>query len=385
MNSPIKTNNVKRIAIDASHVPDKPLGAGKYVFELIKNLDSLQKDSSQKGTEKLEFHIITRSNDAARWVELNKNNSLRIHPVAPISKIKRLIWEQTKAKKFVAENEIDLWHSTHYTYPSKVGCEVVVTIHDLTFFTHPQFHQKFKVYFFRYMIKKSVKKANKLICVSESTKTDLMKHFPISKDKVTTIYLGVDSKINSDVKEPQETPYKNEKYFSFVGLHEPRKNIEFLIKAFKLVSLKEPDTKLILGGATGWKVSGMKKLISQLELEEKVMLPGHIPGAQLESFMNNSIAFIYPSIKEGFGLPALEAVKSGTVCITSRNTSMEEICGDTAIYINPNDVDDLSSQMISLTSPATRKKVLAELQNNISENFYPTWTECTKNHLKIYS
>lgn len=257
-----------------------------------------------------------------------------------------------------------IYHSETSFYPLK-DYKNIITIYDLTPIVLSYFHRKEtndltqrKLYFTR-------KHCQGIVCISKSTKNDLLKHFPdcINK-KITVCYPGLDSifitKIDpslfEDIKilsENQTIDLKSKKYLLFYGTFEPRKNIINLVQSF--IELKQEnkipkDFKLILLGGDGW--GKIKKTITNfikenyiIKEKNSIVLFDYLNDQYLMSLIKNAYAVVYPSYYEGFGLPVLESMALGTPVITSYGSSLSEVGESSVLYIDPYDYNDLKSKM----------------------------------------
>src|SRR5690349_11017572 len=139
--------------LDVTAVPTRPVGAGVYTIELARALTA---------RDDVELHLATRHGDAARWSTIAPTAAL--HAVAPDSRPARIAWEQSGAARLVHRVRPEVWHGPHYTMPLRLSVPTVVTVHDLTFFDHPEWHERTKVPFFRAMIRASAERATAVVC-----------------------------------------------------------------------------------------------------------------------------------------------------------------------------------------------------------------------------
>ena len=333
-----------RIGIDATALPPQPVGAGNYIIQLIRALASLKVNDEFVIFAQQRGHALISlpENDSFEWIILEDRN--------PGS---RLIWEQTLYPQLIRRSGVDLLHSMHYTRPVKLPCASVVTFHDMTFFLYPELHTRAKRLFFPLAIRASARQADALTAVSESTRQDAIRVLGISPEKITTTQLGVDpafrpindAAIKGKIAEKYDLP---ERFILYVGLLEPRKNLPMLIRAYKRLIDGGENFKLVLVGRYGWMYEELLRQINNLDLEEMVHFTGYVSQEDLPLVYNLSSLFVYPTLYEGFGLPALEAMACGAPVITTDVSSLPEIVGEAGILVPVNNVEALYGAMIAV-------------------------------------
>ena len=333
-----------RIGIDATALPPQPVGAGNYIIQLIRALASLKVNDEFVIFAQQRGHALISlpENDSFEWIILEDRN--------PGS---RLIWEQTLYPQLIRKSGVDLLHSMHYTRPVKLPCASVVTFHDMTFFLYPELHTRAKRLFFPLAIRASARQADALTAVSESTRQDAIRVLGISPEKITTTQLGVDpafrpindAAIKGKIAEKYDLP---ERFILYVGLLEPRKNLPMLIRAYKRLIDGGENFKLVLVGRYGWMYEELLRQINNLDLEEMVHFTGYVSQEDLPLVYNLSSLFVYPTLYEGFGLPALEAMACGVPVITTDVSSLPEIVGEAGILVPVNNVEALYGAMIAV-------------------------------------
>ena len=264
-------------------------------------------------------------------------------------------------------------------YPSK---KQVVTIHDLGYLNNKK--KKFKHFYLKILTQKALRSA-RIITISNFAKSEIMKFASIPEDKIKIIYRTVPFINIPTTAEEQKILSKfniKNPYFFYVGIIEQSKNIENLIKAFKIFNSKYPDVHLILAGGMRPESFDVQKIIKDLNLEEKIILPGFITEKEKAALYKNSIAFLFPSLHEGFGLPMLEGQSLGVPVLTSNVTSLPEVGGDSVMYVNPYDVDDIAKGMERLFLDENLRKQLIEKGFQNIKRFTPE--KETKETLEIF-
>lgn len=372
---------MSKILIDATTIPKQPVGAGMYMSRLVGEL--LNSES--------EFYIkILAHDDDFGLFKLRDEYKKYFLFLRDRGRGFRILSEQFVYPRLIKKNQIDLYHGLHYSMPIINKTRIVTTIHDTTFFRYPQKHVWMKRLYFKFFIKHSSIHSDHLITVSDNTKKDLISLFNTDPGKVTTTHLGVDDSFkpidNSEMFLKIRNKYSlPEKFILYVGLIEPRKNLQSLVEAYakflKISELKD-NIHLILAGRWGWESKELIKLISDLNIVEKVHFPGYIDSEDLPFLYNMAIVFVYPSYYEGFGLPVLEAMACGTPVITSNISSMPEFVGDSGLLINPNDISSIENALRDLLSNDLLRRKLSERALKRSTEY--TWKETARKTLDVY-
>jgi glycosyltransferase involved in cell wall biosynthesis len=238
----------------------------------------------------------------------------------------------------------------------------VVTVHDLSFLSYPQGFRVLNRSYLRVFTRLSVQRARRVIAVSESTKHDLVQNYGLSPGKVDVVHNGVGSGFRplpaaqvAAFRAKQGLP---ESFILFVGTLEPRKNVIRLIEAYACL----PETKppLLLVGGKGWLYDDLFARREALGLTNQVHFVGYVPAEDLPLWYNAAELFVYPSLYEGFGLPPLEAMASGTPVISSASSSLPEVVGTAGLLVDPTDVEALATTMQRVLSD---KDLQAEMRN----------------------
>lgn len=355
-------------------------GVGEYTLNLLKQLFALDNkngyylffNSRQNVNE-----IIPRFNQknvhycGFHWPNKILNLSLKLLKYPKLDK-----WIQRKFKT----PKIDFFFFPNISFFA-VNCAYLITAHDLSFEFFPEFLSFKRRLWHKIMNpKKLFTEAMHIISVSNNTKTDLTNQYNINSKKITTIYSGLSENyklIDKDdvrlkkIKQKYSLP---EKFILFLGTIEPRKNIGGLIEAYKLLKQTEKDLPpLIVVGKLGWKY---KNIIKSTSSNSQIQFIGFIRNSEKRYFYNLASLFIYPSFYEGFGFPPLEAIFCGCQVITSNNSSLLEICGDKAILIDPNNIQDIADA-IKTSLHETPKLNLEEIKKNFN------WTKSAEETLSV--
>ena len=365
-----------KLALDASAVPDQPAGAGRYVVELARRLPGRGIDTT----------LITRRGDDVRWRQYSPD--AHVAPLVPQARVARLAYEATRLGRSDVARASDVWHAPHYTMPRQGSTPCVVTIHDMTFFTNPEWHERAKVLFFRRAISYAAQHAQAIISVSEFT-ARLIDELLEGHAPVVVAPLGVDldrfslDAVGDDEKLRAHGLSSVVDYFLFVGTFEPRKGIDVLLDAFTEVARENPHVELWLAGQHGWGIDKVEARLSTHAAASRIRRLGFVPDDALAPLLRASRAAVYPSRGEGFGLPVLEALACGVPVVTSRDTVMEEVAGPAATLTAAGSAPDLARAMLELLeiSPDQRRHA-ALVGRDRAETF--TWARCVDQHVVAY-
>lgn len=225
--------------------------------------------------------------------------------------------------------------------------------------------------------KKSIRAASHIICISQTTKNDLLEYYNVSEDKISVIYLGskLQSSLLSKPALAREIPY-----LLFVGKRGGYKNFDILLRAFSEIEIFRSNFQIIAFGGGEFEMSELQT-IKSLGIEKKVV---HISGDDevLSALYKEAIALVYPSLYEGFGLPPVEAMKFGCPVIASHGGSIPEICKDAALYFNPSDKDDLASKLEEFLSDPVKINQKVISGRIISEGY--SWEKTAFETYQVY-
>lgn len=266
--------------------------------------------------------------------------------------------------------------------------EVTATIHDLAFRRYPDTFPRADLWKLNFMLEAVVKRADKLIAVSASTKRDLLEFFPhLPESRVKVIHHGFDgaffgSRLSDNMlSEALQTFHlQRATYVLSVGALQPRKNLVRLIKAFEQAKKNTPDMKLVLVGEPAWLSQGILEVRAQSLYSDDIILLGRVSFEALRALYQGARFFVFPSLYEGFGLPILEAFASGIPVLTADNSSLREVAGDGAWYCQAEDVVDIALKLERLWHDEHLRQ---ECTRKGTERLkYFSWEKCAKETLE---
>lgn len=293
------------------------------------------------------------------------------------------------------EKDINIYHSLYFPLPKNIcnGKQIrFITIHDIIPAIFPQYCTTFQSRRIHNVIKSIDIKKDWVTAVSECSKKDICDYSGISKDRVFVTSLAASKKlyypftdINQMANIKQQINIPEGDYFLSLSTIEPRKNLLHAIQCFKKI-LSEPNLShlnFILVGKRGWKTDLLyKEIHSDPILKKHVIFTGFIPDEYLSAIYSGALAFIYPSLYEGFGLPPLEAMQCGTPVITSNTSSLPEVVGDAGIMVDPTDEDALCQAMINIGKNNKLRDDLSKKGLKRSKIF--SWEKCADETIKAY-
>lgn len=255
--------------------------------------------------------------------------------------------------------------------------KVVTTIHDIAFITQAKSFSIFFQIYYKYSIKRVIKKADRIITVSNFSKKEIEKYFPKSIGKINVIHLGMDS-----IFRPMNNIEKKNQIL-YVGSLNERKNFIGVLKAFDL--LNKNEYKLVIVGnffGTFNLSNEAQEYINRAKNNPNIEFKQGVSNEELVKIYNQSKIFLFPSFYEGFGLPVLEAISCGTPVICSNVSSLPEVGGDAVIYCNPYDVDDIKNKIELVLNDENLQKEMIQKGLNRSKLF--SWEKSAQEHIKIF-
>jgi glycosyltransferase involved in cell wall biosynthesis len=330
-----------RFGVDATGLGEPKTGTAVYLSEI---LAAWARDSDVNH----EFVVFATPQARLHLSDLKKDKRFT-WVNAPANRHWRVIWQQIVLPWHLKRQHVDVHWGAGFVLPLLGMCKKVLTVHDLTFQMYPEMHEPAKRIYFPAMIRASVAKAQSVMTVSRSTEIDLHAIVPasIGKTRVTLLAARI---LSQPAGAENLSPLCQHPYLLFVGTMEPRKNLARLLEAWQGLSVAiKGEARLVILGAPGWL---MNASMSKLEADESVVLAGHVTDDELARWMSNALAFLYPSMYEGFGLPVLEAMAHGIPVLTSNVGATKEIAGQAAVLVDPSSTQSIQDGLTQLLSSA---------------------------------
>jgi glycosyltransferase involved in cell wall biosynthesis len=297
----------------------------------------------------------------------------------------RIAWEHLAIPALTRRDDIDLFHGTVNVVPPRLPCPSVVTVHDLAFLRFPDQVTKRRYRYLSRMIRGSVNRATKVIAVSESTKRDIVELLDVAPEKIAVTPLGVDERFRPLDEEALATFRQQagiERSFAlFVGTLEPRKNLPRLVEAFSIIADDVPHDLVVIG-PEGWLTNEIHETSARLLERGRLQFRGFVSDGQLPAWYSACDLFAYPSLYEGFGLPALEAMACGAPVLTSSVSALPEVVGDAALTVSPTDSQTIAEGMRRLLMDSELRRDLRHRGIERSKVF--TWARTAELTVEVY-
>jgi glycosyltransferase involved in cell wall biosynthesis len=358
------------IGIDARKLGD--FGIGTYVRNLVSSLAEIDQENN---------YVLFVGKEAPVGLPENFRTVTENSPVYSARELVALSWRLHRLK-------LDLYHATHYVLPAIVPCRAVVTIHDIIHLLYPQFlPNKLAFLYAQRMIRRSLQRGERVIAVSQNTKSDLIEYFRVDGRKIRVIYNGVEEtfrqRLDADeVRRRVSTLGIQPPYLLFVGNPKPHKNLENVVRAYALAqALHEFEEPLLCVGDRQGDFK-IRQIADQLGVGSKVRLVGHVEQALLPAIYQGATLFLYPTLYEGFGLPVIEAMASGVPVITSNNSALREIATGYADLVEPLDVNALAHAIAGAMANPERRAELAERGRRRAADF--RWVRAAERTRDVY-
>ena len=380
-----------KIGIDARFYGPKGKGLGRYTEKLIKNLEKV--DAPPRRTSKTNQYVIFLRKENFDEYSPENDNFKKV--------VADLKWysldEQLKLPSLIKKHNIDLMHFPHFNVPILYRGKFIVTIHDLILLRFPTKRAttlgpllyKIKYLGYKMAINSAVKRAKKVITVSEFTKKDLINYFKIKENKVKVTYEACDGVESGQLSIPEagflEKHKINKPYILYVGNAYPHKNLEGLIAAYKEFKARNNFShQLVLIGKEDYFYKRLKQdaYSSGLLHDNSVVFFGFASQKDLAYLYSKASLYVFPSFIEGFGLPGLEAMSFGLPVISSNTSSLPEILGEAAVYFDPKNKENIVLKMEKvLKNIKLQEEMVTEGYNQVKKF---SWKDCARETLRIY-
>jgi glycosyltransferase involved in cell wall biosynthesis len=370
-----------RIGIDGRAIYKNLDGIGRYSLNLIRGLARVDGENE---------YVIFRNNLFDETI-VESPNFREVHVSFPALSLRTGYYLGHLLKK----EDVDVFHSPFFIAPLWGINNLVVTVHDLMALNFPGFFSgrnfllsKYAYLFHKYMIPKALSRSRKVIAVSNNTKVDLERSFNLNSNKVSVIYEAADPSFRKIMDiETLETYRRNarlpENFILYVGNTKPYKNVFALLKAFKIFKTTwDLDYALVIAGKKDRFHQTTLQMAKELALLPHVRFFDNFTEKELPLLYNLAKLFVFPSYYEGFGLPPLEAISCGTPVITSNRSSLPEVVGESAMLVEPDDVDGLAKAMKRILDDEGLREQMS--QKGIEQSKMFSWKKTAEETLNVY-
>ncbi len=375
-----------RIVFNALSLPAEKTGGGVYMLNLLREM------RKQCEAEKFKLIVLVHQGNAFHFAGLVSEHFV-LHDCGFLTQRRpaRLLWEQLLLPSLCRKLRADILHSPGFVAPLLLkGVKSVVTVFDTSWFSHAETHQSVKTLYFKTMIPPSLKRAERIIAISESTKQDILSLFPVPEEKVAVTLLAGNGEAYHNAPADdnlfaalQGRYHIRKDFLLYVGTVEPRKNLQRLCDAFLLLKRKGYNGQLIIVGKKGWMVEKLYSFVAEHHLSKEVLFCGYLPDEEVAELMKRCCCFVYPSLYEGFGIPVSEALSCGAVVVTSDCSSLPEVAGDAGFLAEPDDTADIAAN-IEKVLHLTEEQRAEQKQKSLSQAERFSWERTAQQTLDIY-
>ncbi len=365
------------VGIDARKLRD--FGIGSYVRNLLEALARRPESMAYR------FRVFARrvDRDALPALPPHFDVATEEAPSYSLSELTGFAWRLWR-------HRLDLFHATHYVLPPLPRGRAVVTIHDIIHLLYPQFLPNRAAHVYaRIMIRRALKRADKIITVSHNSKRDLVEHFGIAPAGVQVIYNGVSPRFRPDVPGEERRRVADKlglpsPYLLFLGGERPHKNARNVVRAFAEARRgHQLPHVLVLAGPMPRNEGRVAALISALDLTDSIRRPGLVDDDDMPGLFAGADAFLYPTLYEGFGLPVVEAMACGTPVLTSSTSALQEIAGGHALLVDPMDATAIAAGIVTLATEPAKRAELTKLGLARAADF--SWNKTAEATLSVYA
>ncbi len=277
---------------------------------------------------------------------------VRARPIPLSPRLLTILWQRLRLPLYAEAftGPLDLLHAPDFVLPP-CRARTIVTVHDLTFMILPDCFEPTLHRYLSRVVPRSLRRADMILAVSQSTRDDLVRLLPIAPARVVVIPHGVNPRFRP-LPSHQIEPARRRlglpsSFVLFVGTLEPRKNLVRLLEAYHTLRQSERGgaavPHLVIAGRKGWLYEEIFATVDRLELHDRVVFAGFLDDAALPTVYNLARAFVYPSRYEGFGLPVIEAMACGTPVVTSAVSSLPDVVGDAGVLVDPDDAGAIAA------------------------------------------
>jgi glycosyltransferase involved in cell wall biosynthesis len=365
-----------RIGLDARMI--EHTGIGRYIRNLLRGLLRIAPVNR--------YVLLGRIGELKQHMgDVQAHNLDFVEALSPIYSLR----EQVEMPSKIDRLNLDLVHIPHYNVPLVCRTRVVATIHDLNhlFIPSRELRSVVAYWYASFMLRAAVKKAAKVIVVSQNTRSEVLKHLKAPEDKVEVTYEGAEESYRPLKDEARLQAVKDKygiagRYILYVGMIRPYKNVGGLIRAYSRLGVREGFQLAIVGKKDVRYYPEFMALATELGLRKEVIFTGYVEEEDLPYLYSGADLFVLPSYREGFGIPILEAMACGTPVVASYASSLPEVVGDAGLMVDPDDVGGLSAAMGKLLTDESLKAEMVKRGLARVKSF--SWDEMALKTLATY-
>lgn len=375
-----------RIGFNARYLTHRTTGIERYLMNLIVHLQAIAPENEYI-LFCTDYYSSSMESPLQKGIIIDRSGS-KLERGGIIGQLGKILWEQVTLPKRIKGMNLNVFHAPSFIAPifSK-ACPTVVTIHDLAFLRYPEAFTRRTLLYFKAFLRKSLVMADIVIAVSQATAQDLISLLGVTSAKIRVIHHGLDGHFQRGMSSEESS-----RVYSKFGIHRefilnvstlsPRKNVEGLIKALKLLIDEGHDIDLVISGGEGWKHSQIYTLAHRLGLDDRIIFTGFITDDDLKCLYHAAKIFVYPSLYEGFGLPVLEAMACGTPVVTSNVSALPEVAGDAALLVDPSKPEEIARAIARLLEDEHLREKLIHKGHERVKLF--SWEKTALKTLEVY-
>jgi len=370
---------LERIAFDGRYISDRYHGIGRYAFRLLEAMAAIAPERT--------FIVFRGRGRDSRfdWKTLaaRPNVELRKGPWPLYWPHEQLLWPW-----ILRRSQAELFHSPYFAVPLWAPCPTVVTVHDLIFDRYPAYMPRsWARPYYRALMGWGIRRARRIIAVSRATAADLTRFYPTSQGKIAVIPEGVDPNFAPSIADDQlwslcRRYHLSRPFILTVGVRRPHKNLARLVTAFARLAAETAHDLVFVGPADPRFPDEARQAVAQHGLNGRVHFLDWVPEADLPGLYALATLVVLPSLVEGFGLPALEAMACGTPVLAANASALPEVVGEAGVLVDPYDVEALTDAMRELLRDAALRLRLGEAGRKRAATF--TWQEAARRTLQVY-
>jgi glycosyltransferase involved in cell wall biosynthesis len=355
-------------------------GVEYYSLGLLKGLLHIDKRN--------DYVVYTNQPDLVRE-HVSSFENLTINGIGhPKIRLARILWEHTQLPGLAVKEKLDVLHCLSYICPiCRSSVPYVVTVHDTIAIDHPRWCKPTNALYFNLSMGAAIRRASRVISVSECTADDLKRNFQLCCSKLRVIYPGVDGIFNASADFSHQDEVRKryglpDRYVLFVGNIEPKKNIGTLLRVLAKLREQGLPHKLVLTGKRTWRSGSELGGIYKEAASGNIVLAGYVARNDLPPVYQMADVFVFLSLYEGFGFPPLEAMACGTPVVSSSRGALKETIGNSAIVVDPLDVDEITQAVISMATNTSLREKYVRL--GLKKSRFFNWDKSAGQMLSVY-
>lgn len=369
-----------KIAVNLLPFRKQLAGAGRYAKNIMKHLALIDKEN--------EYVLFVTDENKAHFETENNNFRFEVCPFQSKRIYYRIFYEQFVFPFRLRKVHADILFTPSVAVPLLYSGSMFTTIHDVVYMRMKKKYPFLRKHYVSFITSQAARKSDVVVTVSEFSKKEIQELLHTGNKKIVVTYNGVDDSFYSPVEEESKSELRQkyglpEKFLLYVGAIEPGKNLDTLITVFEeLIKDGEDDVKLVMTGGVGWRKETILDLLGEKGLIDRSVILPYIPDAELPVLYSTASVFVYISSYEGFGIPVLEAMASGTPVVASNSPSISEFAGEAVLLQQPMDVMGIKYAVKSLLNDADKRKLYIEKGKQRAEQY--NWFTSAETLLKSF-